>query len=130
MLVPRWALNGRHPAIAQCTRGGEQKRRRISEEELREILAWAFEEYGEPLENVTAFQYLERVLLVGDDYWLAVLGNLGKAINSWGRLLRILSREGADPKVSGHFYKSGVARSVNFQGGDVGVYPLDGAGPG
>ena len=27
------------------------------------------------------------------------------ARNSWGRLLRILSREGVDPKVSGHFFK-------------------------
>ena len=29
MLVPRWALNGRHPDIAQCARGGERKRRRL-----------------------------------------------------------------------------------------------------
>ena len=38
-----------------------------------------FEEYGEPLENVTTFQYLGRVLTAGDDDWLAVLGKLGKA---------------------------------------------------
>ena len=35
-----------------------------------------------------------------------MVGNLGKSGNSWGRLLRILRREGADPKVSGHFYKA------------------------
>ena len=27
-------------------------------------------------------------------------------MKSWGCLSRILSREGADPKVSGHFFKS------------------------
>ena len=49
MLVPRWALNGRNPVIAQFSRGGEKKRRRISEEEMREILEWDFEAYGELL---------------------------------------------------------------------------------
>ena len=44
-------------------------------------------------------------MIAGDNYWLVVGGNLGKAWNSWGWLSRILSREGADPKVSGNFYK-------------------------
>ena len=66
----------------------------------------SFEEYGEPLENVTAFRYLGQVLTVGDGDWLAVVGNLGKARMSWGRLSRILIREGADTKVSGNFYKA------------------------
>ena len=51
------------------------------------------------------FRYPGRVLTAVDDDWLAVVGNLGEARNSWGRLLRILIREEADPKVSGHFYK-------------------------
>ena len=37
--------------------------------------------------------------------WISMVVNLGKARKSWGRLSRILSREGADPKVSGIFYK-------------------------
>ena len=51
---------------------------------------------------------------MGDDDWLAVVGNLGKARKSWGRLYRILSWEGADPKVSGHFYKAVVQAVVLF----------------
>ena len=47
----------------------------------------------------------------GDDDWLAVVGNLGEVRKSWGRLSRILSREGADPNLSGIFYKA-VAQSV------------------
>ena len=39
-----------------------------------------------------------------DDDWPAVVGNLRKARASWGRLARILGREGADPKVSRNFY--------------------------
>ena len=34
-----------------------------------------------------------------------------KARNSWGRLSRIFSLEGADPKVSGHLFKA-VTQSV------------------
>ena len=53
-----------------------------------------------------AFKYLGWVLMVGDDAWLTVVGNIGKAIKSWGQLSRILTWVGADPKVSGHFYKA------------------------
>ena len=34
---------------------------------MRESTERAFEEYEKPLENVTAFKYLGRVLMVGDD---------------------------------------------------------------
>ena len=106
MLVPRQALNGRHPATAQCARGAEQKRRRIAEADLRESSERAFEAYGELLQNLTVFKYLGRVLTAGCDDWLTVVGNLGKARKSWGRLSRILILEEADPKVSRHFYKA------------------------
>ena len=46
-----------------------------------------------------AFKYLSRILMATDDDWPAVVGNLGKARRSWGRLSRVLEREGADPKV-------------------------------
>ena len=103
MLVPWRALNGRHLAAAQCARGGERKRRWIAEEELQDRPERAFQAYGAPLENVTVFKYLGRVITVGDDDWLEVTCNLQKASNIWGR---ILSREGAYPKVSGHLFKA------------------------
>ena len=39
-----------------------------------------------------------------DDDWPAVAGNIKKARQRWGRLARVLVREGADPKVSRTFY--------------------------
>ena len=92
MLVPCHTLNGRHPATAQCAMGAERKRRRLAEAELRESIGRAFEAYGEPLENVTAFKYLGRVMMSGDDDLPAVIFNLCKARKSWGQLLQILSR--------------------------------------
>ena len=69
---------------------------------------------------MTAFKCLGRVLTVGDDDWLAVVGNLGKAIKSWGRLSRMLSREGADLQVSGNFYKA-VSQAVFLFGAETWV---------
>ena len=69
---------------------------------------------------MTAFRYLGRVLTAGDYGWLAVVDNPGKAINSWGRLSQILSQEGADPKLSGFFYKS-VSQEVLLFGAETWV---------
>ena len=50
------------------------------------------------------FRYLGRILTSTDDDWPAMARNLQKARATWGRLARILGREGADPKVSHNFY--------------------------
>ena len=59
-------------------------------------------------------------MTAGDDDWLAVVGNLGKARKSWERLSWILIREGADPKVSGKFCKA-VAQAVLLFGEETWV---------
>ena len=56
------------------------------------------------MEAVSKFRYLGRLLTATDDDWLAVAGNIKKAQRSWGRLARVIVREGADPKVSRTFY--------------------------
>ena len=43
-------------------------------------------------------------MTAGDDDWNAVVGNLKRARESWGRLSLILRQEGADPKVLGNFF--------------------------
>ena len=54
----------------------------------------AFEVYREQLKTVPIFKYQGRILTAGGDDWPAVARNLGKAQKIWGRLQRILSREG------------------------------------
>ena len=85
---------------------------------MRKILESSFEAYGDPLENVTTFRYLGRVLKAVDNDWLAVVGNLGKARKSWGQLSRILIREGSDTKVLGIFYMA-VAQAVFLFGAET-----------
>ena len=50
-------------------------------------------------------------MTVGDNNWTAVAGNLQKSRKSWGKVSHILSREGADLKVSGHLFTA-VAQVV------------------
>ena len=53
-------------------------------------------------------------MTAGDDDWPAVVGNLVKARKSCGRLSRILSREGADNRVLGNFFKAVVLAVLLF----------------
>ena len=114
MLVPWRALNGRHHATAQCAKGAERKRHWMEEVELRESIERAFESYGNPLENVSTFKYLGRVMTEGDDNWPAVAGDLSKVRKSWGHFSRILCREGADVRVSGKLFKAVVQAVLLF----------------
>ena len=104
MQVPRRALNRWHPGTSQCLKGAERKRRRLAEAETQENLERAFEAYGAPIESVTGFKYLGIILTATDNDWPEVVGNLWVVRRSWGRLSRVLGREGADPKVLQAFY--------------------------
>ena len=85
-----------------------------AEAEIRESTEMAFEAYREQLESVPRFTSLGRVMMAGDDDWPAVAGNLHKARRSWGRLQRILGREGATPRISGSFFKAVVQQVLLF----------------
>ena len=74
----------------------------------------AFEDYGKPLETVATLKYMGRVMTAGDDDWPEVAENLVKARKSWGRLSQILSREGADKRVSVNLFKSVVQAVLLF----------------
>ena len=67
--VPRKALNGRHLGTLQCKKGAEQKQRRLAETEMRENSERAFHTYRKPMEAVSEFRYLGRLLTATDDNW-------------------------------------------------------------
>ena len=77
--VPRKALNWHHLGTFQCKKGVERKRRRLAETETRENAERAFHAYGKPMEAVSEFRYLGRLLTATDDDWPAVAGNIQKA---------------------------------------------------
>ena len=102
--VSRKALNGRHLDTNQFKKGADRKQWRTVAAEVETTSEKAFHAYGNKMQVVTDFGYLGRVMTNTDDNWPAMAGNLRKARVSWGRLERILGREGADPKVSRSFY--------------------------
>ena len=63
-------------------KGVERNRRWLSETETRENSERAFKAYGEPMEAVSEFKYLGRILTAIDYDWPAVAGNLKKARRS------------------------------------------------
>ena len=84
----------------------------MAESKLIESTGRSFEAYGKPIEAVSSFKYLGRIMTAGDNDWPAVVVNLVKARKIWGRLTRILSREGADKRVSGTFFKALVQQVI------------------
>ena len=66
ILAPWCDLNGRHLSTAQYAKGLERERRRLVEENLRKILERDFQAYREPLETVTLFKYMVRVMTAGE----------------------------------------------------------------
>ena len=76
------------------------------------------------MNSVKEFRYLGRILTSTDDDCPAVARNLKKARATWGRLARILGREGADPKVSRNFYIA-VTQQVLFFGAESWVLTVN-----
>ena len=63
---------------------------------------------------VTSFRYLGQVILAADDDWPEGVNNLSWARVVWRRMTRIISREGAAPRVSGFFFKAVVQAVMIF----------------
>ena len=70
------------------------------------------------------FRYLGRILTSTDYDWPAVARNRQKARAPWGRLERILGREGADPKVSRNLFIA-VTQQVLLFGAETWVLTVN-----
>ena len=72
------------------------------------------EEEAERIEGVGRFKYLGRLLGRSDNDWPAVLRNIRKARQVWGRLVKLLRKEGAEPTVLAKFYHAVVQAVLLF----------------
>ena len=112
--VSRKALNGRHMGTNQCRTGAERKIWRLAAAEGEAATERVFNAYRRRVKLVKEFRYLGRILTSTDDDWPAVVGNIRKARASWGRLARILGREGEDLKVTRSFYTAVTQQVLSF----------------
>ena len=79
-----------------------------------------FSTYGPPLEMVTYFRYLGRLILAANDDFPEVIWNLAKARAVWRRRRSLLSRYGARLRVSDFFLKA-LVQSVFLFGAETWV---------
>ena len=77
-------------------------------EEIRARKERDFQSYGWPLNSVTLFKHIGRILMASDDDCMVVVGILRKAGNKWTQLLGILVREEDKPRVLGMFFNAMV----------------------
>jgi len=105
------ALGSGHYRSKSCLEGTARVRQRVAIEEARRAREVIFTIHGQPLSSETVFTYLGRPLSSTDDDWPAIYRNLAKARQRWARISLMLAREGANPRVSGMFYKA-VVQSV------------------
>ena len=96
----------------------------MEEEEERAVTSRDFSYYGQPLDMVTSFRYLGRVISAADDDWTVVFQNLVRAREVWKTIKRILIREGAEPAVSVFFFKYMVQAVLLFVAETWVVTPL------
>jgi exonuclease III len=108
------ALAGKHMESALCREGARRNRRKIIN--LRCIRAFrrTFQLRDQPIETVTAFRYLGRVITSRDNDWEAARRNLHKAKERWASISRILMRESATPRISALFYKATIMTILLF----------------
>ena len=114
MFVPWVALNQRLPTTNLCTQNIDRKRRQMAEEEVWVSAVIAFQVYGRPLETVSSFKYLGRLITAMDDDWMSVIVNLQNMRKSWSRLSRILRLEGVDYQTLGNLYLTIVQAVLIF----------------
>ena len=106
-----------HKGTQMCERARqrEEKRRqmRANEEAARAV----FKVNGQPIETVSEFKYLGRVLADNDDDWPAVKANIKKARGRWRQVAQILAREGATTGTMAYFYKA-IVQAVLLYGSE------------
>ena len=120
MFVPHEALNWAHPTSAMYRRRTERKSRRLVIEETEKHMGEIFSEYGTPLMAVSSFRYLGLTLSSANDDCPVVERNLRRARVKWGRLAKILGREGFYKRMAGRFYVT-LVQTVLLFGSDTWV---------
>ena len=102
----------RHLWTERCDRNNQMSLRRRDVEIAAKCVGATLSltgDYGaEILEVVDYFNYLGRILHRTDEDWPEVRRNIGRARQVWGRLGKLLRREGEYPIVAEKFYEAVV----------------------
>jgi hypothetical protein len=114
------ALAGKHMDSALCREGAKCNKRKKMNLQCIRAFRRTFQIRDQPIETVTTFKYLGRILTSRDNDWEAAYRNLKKAKQRWATISRILARESASPRISALFYKA-VIQTVLLYGSETWV---------
>jgi len=103
--LPTWRG---HTELATCIRGRITNQSRDIANKILQANQQVFTIDGTPTESVGSFWYLGRVESCTDSDWAALHTNLRRARYKWYKLSKLLTREGANPRIFGTFCKAVV----------------------
>ena len=102
----------RHLQTSRCNQNTQMGRQRRYVDIAAKCMGATFILMGDNgaafFEGLDSFKYLEQVLHQTDDDWPAVLRNIRRATQFWGRIGKLMRWEGADLIISAKFYRAVV----------------------
>jgi hypothetical protein len=111
----------KHQHSEDCKRWAKSlKGRKQTTENATKIRNLTFTVNNTPIENVTDFKYLGRILTNKDNDTAAVEANLVKARNRWARVRKVLVQNGANPKHMVSFYLT-IIQAILLYGAETWV---------
>ena len=105
----------RHIGSKVCEKAAERARKRCQVTANREADQVVFTIGDQPIQKVSTFKYLGRILSANDDDLPAVVANVRCARQRWGQVAQLLVREGASTATMSYFYKA-VVQAVLLYG--------------
>jgi hypothetical protein len=108
MFVTPLQLAGRHTESVLCKRGAKRNKQRMQDLQCIGAFRRTFTIQNQPIETLTSFRYLGRIIASSDSDWEAAKFNLHKARTRWMNISRLLARTSASPQISSLFYKATV----------------------
>ena len=98
----------------ECKKATKTREARKDEQVQKTARNVVFKVSGTPIENVNEFVYLGRTLEENDKDEPAVQWSLNRARAKWSKIGRILSRDGANPRIMATFYKAIVQSTLLY----------------
>ena len=107
----------RHQNSNECIKLTEKRRKYFKHLAKEAATSASFTVNGTAIRRVYDFKYLGRILDHSDNDNLAAERQPARARQKWGCVGKVLSSEGASPKVTGYFYKA-IVQAVLLYGSE------------
>jgi hypothetical protein len=108
MFCTKLQLAGGHTKTVLCKQGTKRNKQKMRDLQCIRAFQRTFTIQNQPIETLTSFQYLGRIITSMDSDWEAARFNLNKARNQWMTISQVLARASASPRISALFYKATV----------------------